>query len=262
MTQKTTKNKIIIANWKMNFRMDEASLFLHKLTDMVKGHYSVDTVLAPSTFSLQSLSLQLDRRKFKLAAQNFYWRDMGSYTGEVSIAQLKGIVDYAIVGHSERRHIFNETEKDIRAKVQAALRSGIKPILCVGETSFDRANNETKDVLFDQLLSGLANVTSSEIKDCVIAYEPVWVIGSGEPARVKDVEKAIKLIRRQIEYLYGKKAAQQVRVVYGGSINKDNALPYLLVEGVDGLMIGSASLNAYQFSDIVETTYSLIKENK
>ncbi len=261
MTQKA-RNKIIIGNWKMNLRMDEASLYLNKLQKMVKGHYKVDIILGPSIFSLQSLSLQLDRRKFKLAAQNFYWRDMGSYTGEVSIAQLKGIVDYAFVGHSERRHVFNESERDIRAKVQSALRSGIKPILCVGETLIERTNNETKDVLFDQVLSGLANVTSSEIREVIIAYEPVWAIGSGESAKANDVKKAVKLIRKQVAYLYGKKAAEDINVIYGGSINKDNAASYLEIEGIDGLMIGGASLNAYQFSDIIETAYNSIKEEK
>ena len=169
----TQNKKIIIGNWKMNFTMNEASLYLHKLSNLIQAHRSVDVVLAPSVFTLQSLSLQINKRQFKLAAQNFYWRDFGAFTGEVAIAQLKNIVEYAIVGHSERRHLFHETDKDIRGKVQAALRSGIKPILCVGETIIDRSAGETKDVLNDQLLTGLANITSEDIANCVIAYEPV-----------------------------------------------------------------------------------------
>ena len=217
-------------------------------------------VLAPSVFTLQSLSLQINKRQFKLAAQNFYWRDFGAFTGEVAIAQLKNIVEYAIVGHSERRHLFHETDKDIRGKVQAALRSGIKPILCVGETIIDRSAGETKDVLNDQLLTGLANITSEDITNCVIAYEPVWAIGTGQSAQVADVTKAVAMIRDQIAYLFGKKASTTVRVVYGGSVTADNALGFLQIKGVDGLMMGGSSLNAYQFNDIIEKTYNLTKE--
>lgn len=254
------KHKIIVANWKMNFRMDEASIYLNKLNNIINGHRHVDVILAPSMFSLQSLSLQLDRRKFRLAAQNFYWRDMGSFTGEVSIAQLRGIVDYGIIGHSERRHIFAESDRDIRAKVQSALRSNIKPILCIGETMIDRNNNETQSVIADQLLNGLANVTSQEIKDCIIAYEPVWAIGTGQSATPDEVAKAIKIIRRQIKYLYGEKPAQAVNIIYGGSIDQDNAITYLQIKGVDGLMIGKASLNAHQFSAIVENAFKASKQ--
>lgn len=258
-----TKNRpIVVGNWKMNLTMQESSLLLDKLTKEVKVHQGMDVILAPSMFALQSLSLQVNRRQFKLAAQNFYWRDMGAYTGEVSMAQLRGIVDFAIVGHSERRHIFNETDRDIRAKVQAALRSGVKPILCVGETVGDRANGETKDVLVDQIAGGLANVTSEEIADVVIAYEPVWAIGSGEMAMPDDVDQAVKIIRSQIKELYGAKAAEAVRVLYGGSVTPDNADDYLRVPGVDGLIVGGASLRPADFSAIVEKTHQSIKEEK
>ncbi len=256
----TQNKKIIIGNWKMNFTMNEASLYLHKLSNLVRAHRSIDVVLAPAIFCLQPLSLQVNKRQFKLAAQNFYWRDFGAFTGETSIAQLKHIVEYAIVGHSERRHIFHETDKDIRGKVQAALRSGIKPILCVGETIIDRAAGETRDVLNDQLLTGLANVTSEDMAECVIAYDPVWAVGTGESAQPIDVARAVMIIREQIEYMFGKKTAKTVRVVYGGSVTADNALGFLQIKGVDGLMMGGTSLNAYQFNDIIEKTYNLAKE--
>src|ERR1700761_4941284 len=123
--------KLIIGNWKMNLGVQEASLYLHKLSQLVDVHRDVEVVLAPTMLTLQTLSLQINRRQFKLAAQNFYWRDSGAYTGEVSATQLRGIVDFALVCHSERRHVFNESDKDIRAKVQAAIRNGIKPVLCI-----------------------------------------------------------------------------------------------------------------------------------
>ena len=165
----------IIGNWKMNFTVGESSLFLHKLLQKVHSYRDIEVVVAPSTMALQSLSLQTDRRKIKLSAQNFYHRDFGAYTGEVSVAQLHSLVDYAIVGHSERRYIFNETDKDIKLKVAAALRNGLTPILCVGETESERTFGETTDVLRDQVLGGLSEVAAEDISKVVIAYEDyVW----------------------------------------------------------------------------------------
>ncbi len=136
----------------MNLNMQESSLYLHKLSELVKVRRDVEVVLAPSIFTIQSLSIQVNLRQFKLAAQNFYWRDEGAFTGEVSATQLRGIVQYAIVGHSERRHIFGENDKDIRSKVAAAIRNDIQPILCIGETAWERSSGETDDVISDQLL--------------------------------------------------------------------------------------------------------------
>ncbi len=251
--------KIIVANWKMNLDMQESSLYLYKLSEKVVAHRALEIILAPSTFTLQSLSLQVKHRQFKLAAQNFYWRDSGAFTGEVSISQLRGIVQYAIVGHSERRHIFGETDKDTRAKVAAALRNDIRPILCIGETSDERNHNETNMVINDQLIGGLANVSSEDVSKVIIAYEPVWAIGTGENAMPQDVEKAIKTIRSQIKYLYGEKAAKEVKVLYGGSVNPDSAADYTATAGVDGLLVGGASLNAEQFTQIIEKVYKQIK---
>lgn len=247
--------KLIIANWKMNLNMHEASLYLHKLSEVVKVRRNVEVVLAPTLFTLQSLSLQVNRRQFKLAAQNFYWRDHGPYTGEVSATQLHGIIDYGLVGHSERRCVFHESDKDIRAKVQAALRNNIRPVLCIGETASERANGETEDVLHDQLIGGLANVTSEEIERTVIAYEPVWAIGTGVNAKPDDVSKAIKKIRAQIKHLYGKQAASDVQVLYGGSVTESSAADYLALPDVDGLLIGGASLDAHAFSEIIKKAH-------
>jgi triosephosphate isomerase len=247
--------KLIVGNWKMNLNVHEASLYVHKLASMVQSHRNVEVVLAPSMVALQSLSLQIDRRQFKLAAQNIYWRDEGAFTGEVSAHQLRGLVDYAIIGHSERRHIFHEQDKDIRAKVQAAVRNGITPILCVGETAHERAAGETAGVLHDQVVGGLANLTAEEVAGMVIAYEPVWAIGTGNNATPKDVEAAIKVIRRQIAHLYGQNTAEAVRALYGGSVSSHNAKDYLLAHGVDGLLPGGASLKADEFTQIVEAAY-------
>jgi len=239
----------------MNLNMQEASLYVHQLSKMVKIHRDVEVVLAPTALTLQSLSLQVNNRQFKLAAQNFYWRDMGAYTGEISATQLRGIVQYGLVGHSERRHVFHESDKDIRAKVQAAIRNHIKPVLCVGETAFERSEGETQAVLHDQLIGGLANVTSEELEDITIAYEPVWAIGTGQNALPTDVSMAVRSIRSQIKHLYGSSAADNIQVLYGGSVTTDSAASYLDLPDVDGLLIGGASLDAHVFSDIVKKAH-------
>ena len=247
---------LIVGNWKMNLGVHEASLYLHKLNKIVKIHRNVEVVIAPTMLTLQTLSLQVNLRQIKLAAQNFYWRDHGAYTGEVSASQLRGIVQFALVGHSERRYVFNESDKDTRAKVQAAIRNDIRPILCVGETLSERTGNETKDVLFDQLIGGLANVTSEELSKVVIAYEPVWAIGTGKNAVPEDVTNAIRSIRSQLKHLYGAKASEGVQILYGGSVTADSAATYLALSDVDGLLIGGASLDGYAFANIIEKAYA------
>jgi triosephosphate isomerase len=251
----TRDKKLIIGNWKMNLNMQEASLYVHQLTKLVQVRRDVEVVLAPTLLTIQSLSLQIDRRQFKLAAQNLYWRDYGAYTGEVSARQLRGIVDFALVGHSERRHVFNETDKDTRNKIQACIRNQIHPVLCIGETAGERANGEATDVLHDQLIGGLANVTSDELEEVVIAYEPVWAIGTGDNALPDDVSKAVVAIRSQIKHLYGATAAKNVCVLYGGSVKADSAADYLAIKGIDGLLIGGASLDAHAFNEIIEKAH-------
>lgn len=252
---------LIAANWKMNFTVHEASLFVHKLNQAIKNHRNVEVVLAPTMLALQSLSLQIDHKKFHLAAQNFYWRDEGAFTGEVSAHQLRGLVKYAIVGHSERRHVFNERAKDTRAKVQAAVRNQITPILCVGETAAEKSAGETRSVLADQVMSGLANLTAEEVATIVIAYEPVWAISSGKDFAAHAVptpqlaEKAAKDIRRIITQLYGKKTAEAVRVLYGGSTSAANAAGFLSSSEIDGLLVGGASLKVPEFTEMIEAAH-------
>lgn len=254
--------KLIIGNWKMNLNVHEASLYVHKLNTLVKVHRDVEVVIAPTLLALQTLSLQVNYRQFKLAAQNFYWRDHGAFTGEVSATQLAGLVQYGLVGHSERRHVFGESDKETRAKVQAALRNNIRPILCIGETTSERTLNETNDVLHDQLVGGLANVTSEELGSVIIAYEPVWAIGTGNNATTTDVAAAVRTIRSQLKHLYGASAADKVSVVYGGSVTADSAADYLALPDVDGLLIGGASLDAHAFSSIVEKAFARSKVHK
>ena len=218
---------------------------------------SCDIAVAVPALYLAQVQALAAGSPIAVASQDVSAHASGAYTGEVSAAQLKGIADYVLIGHSERRYQFNETDKDIRAKVQAAMRNHLLPVLCVGETALERSTNETIDVLHDQLVGGLANITSDELAYLTIAYEPVWAIGTGENAMPKDVKFAVSVIRKQISQLFGAKFAKEVRVLYGGSVNIDNAKSYLEIQGVDGLLIGGASLDAHQFAEIVDQAYKL-----
>ncbi len=249
------KRFLIAGNWKMHLNASQASLLVHRLQERVRMHRDIEVVLAPPMLTLQPLSLQIDRRKFRLAAQNAFYKDEGAYTGEVSFTMLRDLVHYVIVGHSERRMYFGETLETIRDKVQAAIRNDISPILCVGETREERHLGETKQVLHDQVTTALSNLTSDEIASVVIAYEPVWAIGVGDPAKPKEIEEAIRCIRHNVGELYGKKPGQTMRVLYGASVEPDFVAGILAIEGVDGFLVGGASLNPYKFADIVEAAY-------
>lgn len=251
--------RLIVANWKMNLNTSQASLLVHRLQDKIRIHRDIEVVLAPSMLTLQPISQQIDRRKFRLAAQNAFPEDEGPYTGEVSFSMLRDLVHYAIIGHSERRIYFNESLKDVSTKVAAAIRNEITPIICVGENKHERKEGETKQVLHDQVTTALRNLTSSDIANVVIAYEPVWAIStfSGTMAKPDQVQEAINYIRYQIEQLYGAKAAKNIRVIYGGSVDGETVRAYLQLDGCDGVLVGSASLNAYRFADIVDAAYRI-----
>lgn len=253
------KRILIVGNWKMNLNPKEAGLLVKRLDDRIKIHRDIEVVLAPNMLVLQSVSETADHNKFSLAAQNAYYKDEGAFTGEVSFTMLRGLVDYVIVGHSERRIYFGESLETIRDKVQAAIRNGISPILCVGETQQERAAGETRRVIHDQVTTALANLTAEDVETVVIAYEPVWAISTfgGEIAKPDAMQTVLRSIRTLIDELYGKKAAGDVRLLYGGSISSDTAAGYLALDDCDGALVGGNSLNYHQFADIVETAYSL-----
>lgn len=257
-----TKRTLVIGNWKMHLNTSQASLLLHRLHERIKIHRNVEVVLAPSMLVLQPLSMQIDRRKFRLAAQNAYHKDEGAYTGEVSLTMLQDLAHYVIIGHSERRLSLNENLDIIRDKVAAAVRNGITPILCIGETDHERKGGETRQVLHDQLVTALANLTASDIEDIVIAYEPVWAISTfgGELAKPSDVERDMAFIRKQISDLYGARAAERVRILYGGSVDDQIVRGYLEIKDCDGVLVGGASLNYHKFAGIVDAAYRLRHE--
>lgn len=258
------KRVLIAGNWKMHLNTSQASLLLHRLHERIKIYRDIEVVLAPSMMVLQPLSMQIDRRKFRLAAQNAFHKDDGAFTGEVSFTMLRDLVHYVIIGHSERRLYFHEDHDLIRDKVAAAVRNDITPILCVGETKQERRAHETKQVLHDQLITALSNLTGREVANMVIAYEPVWAISTfeGQLAKPTEVAEAMKYIRHQVEELYGKKAAKEIRVLYGGSVDDQIARGYLDIEECDGLLVGGASLNYHKFSGIVDAAYRHLNEQE
>lgn len=250
------RKKLIFGNWKMHFSIKQATAFAQKLADK-KPEDSVVVAVAPHILALQSVSGTLADSKVSVIAQNAYYQDEGAFTGEVSMPMLRGVAKYVLVGHSERRHVFHESNELLRAKMAAAMRSGIKPIYCVGETLLEREHYHTTTVISSQLSVGLADLTGEEIAKIVIAYEPVWAIGTGKFASPGDVSQAVSKIRSEIATLYGHDAANKVRVLYGGSVDKDNASSYLSVDGIDGLLVGGASLSTAKFWPIVEIAEKL-----
>jgi triosephosphate isomerase len=254
------KKILIVGNWKMHLNVHEASALLKRLDDHIQIHRDIEVVLAPNMLTLASIARDIDHRKFKLASQNAYYKDEGAYTGEVSFTMLRDIVDYAIIGHSERRIFFNESLETIRDKVTAAIRNGIKPILCIGETKQDKQDGETKRVIHDQLTTALSNLTAEELNDVIVAYEPVWAISTfnGQLAKPSEIKPIVDLVRMNISELYGAKAGTELKLIYGGSVDDQTALGYLQIEGIDGLLPGSASLNYKKFSSIVDSAYRSI----
>ncbi len=242
-------------------------MLVHRLQERIKIYRDVEVVLFPSMLTLQPLSMQIDRRKFRLGAQNAFYEDEGAFTGEVSATMLRDLVHYVLIGHSERRHNFHETDKEIAKKVAACLRNDLSPILCVGETKSERLAKETKQVLHDQLHAGLSSVVASDLKDIVIAYEPTWALSDGHNykdhviAKPDQIAEAAAVIRRNLTHMFGERAAAKVRILYGGSTNPEVARSYLDIEGIDGLLVGGASLNYHHFSAIVEAAYRLTGGN-
>ncbi len=252
---------LIVGNWKMHLTVHEGSLLMHRLDKRVRVHRDIEVVVCPSFVSLQPLSLEIDHRKFRIGAQNGYALDEGPYTGEVSLTMLRGLVDYVILGHSDRRHKFGEGLELIRDKVAAAVRNEITPILCVGETKQERLDGEATQVLHDQVTTALSNLTTEEVEGVVIAYEPVWALSNGKDYAHHEIPtpeligKAAAAIRSNIRHLHGKATAERVRVLYGGSSSAATAGGLLSTPGINGLLVGGASLNYEEFTGITEAAY-------
>lgn len=255
------RKKYVVGNWKMNMTVAESQQFFTRLDKEITTHRDVEVVVCPTSLAIQPLAEKIDTKKFKLGAQNFHYADHGTYTGEISAAMVKDFVDYGIVGHSDRRSKFHEHDDEIARKMAAAIRNGITPILCVGENLIQRQEGHSDLVVRDQVISDLAMLTAEDISQILIAYEPIWAIssgdGQGESAKPEPVKKIIDTIRKTVRELYGKKAEESLHVLYGGSSNPDNVVSYMKITGVDGVLVGGASLNYKQFASMIDKAHNL-----
>lgn len=239
---------LIAGNWKMNTTLSEAVALVSKMRPALEQIEGVEKVICPPFVSLAQIKELIKGSSIKLGAQNLYFEEKGAYTGEISPLMLAELCQFVIIGHSERRHYFNEGEEIIGKKLKAALKVGLKPILCIGETLEENEAGKTQEALMRQL-------TSAQIyPDLVIAYEPVWAIGTGRAASGKQADETIGFIRQRISEQGGKETAQKVRILYGGSVTADNIAEFISQPEIDGALVGGASLKAEQFLSIVRQT--------
>ena len=245
------RKKVIAGNWKMNMLPNEAIQFIEELIPLVKDTENEVILCVPYTDLFYAL-LTAQNTNIKIGAQNMHYEEKGAYTGEISAQMLKSIgVEYVIIGHSERRQYFNETDETVNKKIKAAFVNGLKPIVCVGETLEQRENGETVKIITNQTKLALEGLTDEQVKNTIIAYEPIWAIGTGKTATSEDANNSIKAIRDEICQIYGQNVANGVIIQYGGSVKSSNAKELFEMSDIDGGLVGGASLKSEEFSKIV-----------
>jgi triosephosphate isomerase (TIM) len=242
----------IAGNWKMYKTVQEAVVFVKELRSLVKDVADVVIVVAPPFLAVHAVAEAARNTNVGVAAQDLFWEREGAFTGEVSGPMIEEAgAEYVIIGHSERRCLFGETDATVNRKVTAALASGLTPIVCIGETLEQREANETFDVLDRQIKDGLDGVTGDQVGDLVVAYEPVWAIGTGRNATAAQAGEAHAHIRQRLKQWFGGEAADHCRVIYGGSVKPDNIRELIAEPDVDGALVGGASLDVKSFADLV-----------
>ena len=245
------RKKVIAGNWKMNMLPNEAINMITELTPLVKDTNNEVVLCVPYTDLFYAL-LTAQETNIKIGAQNMHWEENGAYTGEVSGKMLKSIgVEYVIIGHSERRQYFAETDETVNKKIKAAFENGLKPIVCVGETLEQKEAGITAQIITEQTKLALEGLSNEQVKNTIIAYEPIWAIGTGKTATSEDANNSIKSIRNKISEIYGNDVAQDVIIQYGGSVKSSNAKELFETSDIDGGLVGGASLKAEEFSKIV-----------
>ena len=244
------RQKVIAGNWKMNMHPGEAIEFITNLTPLVKDTKN-EVILCVPYIDLFYSILTAQGTNIKIGAQNMHYEESGAYTGEISGKMLKAInVEYVIIGHSERRKYFNETDEIVNKKVKSAFKYGLKPIVCVGETLNQREEGRAEEVIKKQVDDVLEGLTNEQVGSLVIAYEPIWAIGTGKAATSEDANNGAKQIRDEISKTYGQETASRVIILYGGSVSETNAKELFEMSDIDGGLVGKASLNPEEFSKI------------
>jgi triosephosphate isomerase len=242
----------IAGNWKLNKTVEEAVDLVRQLKVAIAGMEGVEVAIAPPFTALYAVHKELEGSSIRLAAQNLFWEEKGAYTGEVSPLMLKEVgCQYVIIGHSERRQFFGETDETVNRRMKAALGQGLKPIFCMGETLAEREEGKTFSVIQRQLEGGLKDLGEKEMKSIVVAYEPVWAIGTGKTATPQQAEEVHRFIRERLERVYSRQFAEEVRIQYGGSVTPENIKGLMSQGNIDGALVGGASLKSETFSKIV-----------
>ena len=247
------RKPFVAGNWKMNKNVEQASALVQQLLPGLQQVPEVERVLCPPFTSLMILSAQLTGTGVGIGAQNMHWAESGAYTGEVSPQMVREFCDYVIIGHSERRAYFGETDETVNKKLKAALALGLVPIVCIGETLEEYESGQTNAVVTRQVLEGLNSIEPTAASLIVVAYEPVWAIGTGKAATAEGANAVLRdHIRPALAQLFGSGLAQNLRILYGGSVNGSNAAEYFMQPEIDGALVGGASLKVEEFIKIVE----------
>ena len=243
----------IAANWKMHKTVSESVYFAKQLSAEFSEVNDRDIIIAPSYTALYPVAEELKESPVHLSAQNMHWDEKGAFTGEVSAGMLVDAgCHYVILGHSERRTLFGEKDSDINKKIKTALKFGLKPIFCIGETLDERSSQKTFEVIERQIRKGLNNILSDDIRRIVIAYEPIWAIGTGKTATDKQAEETHRYIREMIADLFGENAGVDIRIIYGGSVNQENIGGFMNQPNINGALVGGASLDFESFASIIK----------
>ena len=243
---------MIAGNWKMNTTVNEAEKLVTEMRPGLDAVSNVDKLICPPFVSLATVKALIAGSSIRLGAQNLYFEEKGAFTGEISPLMLADLCEYVIIGHSERRQYFNETGEVVNKKIMAALKVGLKPILCIGERLEEKESGRTQEVVTEQLRASLKGIES--LAGLIVAYEPIWAIGTGKAATGEQANGTIALIRRNIAELYGDDTAQDMRILYGGSVNPSNTAEFMNQPDIDGALVGGASLKADQFVSIAKQT--------
>ncbi|MGB9880780.1 MAG: triose-phosphate isomerase [Anaerolineae bacterium] len=242
------RTPIIAGNWKMHKTITEAIALVKEMRQELDEIEGVEKVLCPPFTALSAVAELIRGTQIKLGAQDMYWEDQGAFTGAISPLMLKELCQYVIIGHSERRQYFGETDEGVNRKVKAALKHGLTPIICVGENLAQNEAGQTEAIVSAQVRAALQGLTAAQVKSLVIAYEPIWAIGTGKPATGMGANTIIgQVVRGTVSSLFGKDAAQAVRIQYGGSVSPENIAEFMTQPEIDGALVGGASLSAAKF---------------
>ena len=245
------RRKVIAGNWKMNMLPNETIDFITNLEPLVKYTENEVILCVPYTDLFYAL-LTAQETNIHIGAQNMHWKERGAYTGEVSAQMLSSIrTEYVIIGHSERRAYFNETDETVNLKIKSALENGLKPVVCVGETLEQRENGKTEEIITNQVEAAFKGLTKEQVENIIIAYEPIWAIGTGKTATSEDANNSVKAIRNKVKEMYEDETAENIIILYGGSVKAVNAKELFEASDIDGALVGGASLKVEEFSKIV-----------